>query len=453
MKSFQLPELRVVAQQIPGTASTDRAPTEIYRPFFVAGILSVLTAGCLLGAVALLGIALNSSYTVSAWTPYILAHANSQLYGWVGFFVMGFSMQQHAPTVATKASFFRLAYGAMVLMGLGIAVRFAAEPLVAVDRGLWIPIGMAACWAQAAAVLLYLYNITFNRFRSGGKMPWQSILVLGSLSWLLAVTLAEPFFFVASHGTDPQARILFIAEWFVPYRDAQFLGFVASMVFGVALVKMYTCFGAQEACPKLGLGGYAVWTVGLLARMGGWVYAFQNGLEGDSRLIYHAGGLLLAAGAVMMVLATRMFSTLDIAAPSQKFVRAAFSWLILGGVLIAVEPLHLAAIGNPFSHAYLGAIRHAITVGFISQMIVGVGMHVAARMNDIPARYERPLWATFWLLNLGNAARVGLEIATDYSPGAFLPMGITGFVELAGLALWAAYMLRTMLRPKSLVVA
>lgn len=59
--------------------SNERAAVNIYRPFFLAGLFTVATAGCLLGAVALAGIALNASYTIGAWTPYILAHANSQL--------------------------------------------------------------------------------------------------------------------------------------------------------------------------------------------------------------------------------------------------------------------------------------------------------------------------------------------------------------------------------------
>ncbi|HRK22928.1 MAG TPA: NnrS family protein, partial [Fimbriimonadaceae bacterium] len=151
-------------------------------------------------------------------------------------------------------------------------------------------------------------------------------------------------------------------------------------------------------------------------------------------------------GAVLLIASSRMFGPLEFAAPAQKFVRAALAWLVVAGLLMAFEPLHLAAIGQPFSHAFTGAIRHAATVGFISQMILGVGMHVAARMTDLPRDLERPLWMTFWLLNIGNAGRVGLEIATDYTQAAFLPMGVTGFVELTALIFWAAYVLRTMFR-------
>lgn len=417
----------------------------IYRPFFLAGVFTVLTAGCLLGAVALAGIALNASYTTGAWMPYILAHANSQLYGWVGFFVMGFALQQHAPSQARARLFHRLAYASLILMGMGIAVRFVAEPLVAVDRSIWIPVGVASCLAQVVAVLLFIFNIGYTRHRTGAGVTWQTLFVFTALAWFVAVAFAEPFLFAGSHA-EGRHGVLFVAEWFPPYREAQFLGFVTMMIFGVALVKMNSCFGAREASKSLGLLGFALWNGGLLLRMGGWVHAFGNDLDAASRLPYHFSGVLLLAGAVALVAASRMFEPLQERFPSQKFIRTAFSWLLIGAALGAFEPLHLALIGEPFSHAYTGAIRHAITVGFISQMIIGVGMHVVARMNDVPPSLERPLWATFWLLNMGNAARVGLEIATDYSSAAFLPMGVTGFVELVGLSLWAAYVVRIMLR-------
>jgi hypothetical protein len=77
-------------------------------------------------------------------------------------------------------------------------------------------------------------------------------------------------------------------------------------------------------------------------------------------------------------------------------------------------------------------------------MIVGVGMHVVGRMNDLPARALGGFWLTFVLLNLGNAGRVALEIATDYTPAAYRPMGVTGLVELVGLAVWGWILAQTL---------
>ena len=79
---------------------------------------------------------------------------------------------------------------------------------------------------------------------------------------------------------------------------------------------------------------------------------------------------------------------------------------------MAGDPIHLAQIGMPFSHAFTGATRHAVPVGFISQMIIGVGMHVVARLNGLGEDRLPAVWRVFWVLNLGNAGRVVLPAFT-----------------------------------------
>ncbi|HLK13462.1 MAG TPA: hypothetical protein VKT78_01545, partial [Fimbriimonadaceae bacterium] len=192
---------------------------------------------------------------------------------------------------------------------------------------------------------------------------------------------------------------------------------------------------------------------GLVARMAGWVVAFRGGFEPGSRELFTLGGIALATAAVLLVISIRLFEPLGSQIPAHKFVRGAMVWLLISGALLVFEPIHLRLIGAPFSHAYTGAIRHALTVGFISQMILGVGMTVVARMNDIPDAAQKTLWSVFVLLNLGNAGRVGLQILTDYNPSGFRPMGATGFVELVGLATWAYFVAGPMLRRGRALIA
>lgn len=431
--------LRVLASPVKDA----RVSTEIYRPFFLAGILSVLTAGCTLGAVALLGIANQASYTTSVWTPYVLAHANSQLYGWVGFFVMGFALQQHAPRASRAALFRKLAVVSLTLMAIGVGIRFAAEPLVHTNPGVWMPIGIGSCILQAVAVGLFLVNTWVTRYRTEEGLTWPTLFVFASLTWLSLVAVAEPFYFALSHQADQMQSVLFVAEYFPPYREAQFLGFVTMMIFGVAFVKLHSCFGAEEACPYFGSAGFVLWTSGLVCRMLGWVLFFRSGMQASG--MYTAAAWMLAAGALCLVISSRIYRKLEFSLPSHKFIRAAMAWLLVAGILMIMEPAHLAATGLPFSHAFIGGIRHAVTVGFISQMILGIALHVVGRMNDIPIAKVPSLWLPFILLNFGNAGRVFLEIATDYSPLAFRPMGFTGFIELTGLALWAIAVARPML--------
>ncbi|HTQ11669.1 MAG TPA: NnrS family protein [Fimbriimonadaceae bacterium] len=444
-----LAQPQAVHAELTISAQDERASVAIYRPFFLAGILSVLTAGCTLGAVAMLGIALKGSYTADVWTPYVLAHANSQLYGWVGFFVMGFALQQHAPSKRKVKLFHQLAYASLVLMAIGIGLRFAAEPLAQSNPSFWVPAGIFSCILQFVAVALFMTNTQVTRHRTGQPLDWQGRFVLASLGWMFLISAAEPFMFAQAHQPDPIQSVMFVAKYFAPYRDAQFLGFVSLMIFGVALTKMSAFFGARPAHRDLALTALLVWNMGLIGRMIGWVVYFDREMAPGTNRLYFAGGLLIAAAAVMLVIALRIFEPLSEKLPAHKFIRSAFAWLLLGAGLLLLEPLHLALIGQQFSHAYIGGLRHALTVGFISQMILGVGMHVVARMNAIPESAQKSLWTAFILLNLGNAARVALEIATDYSPRGFLPMAPTGFVELTGLAIWAWYTAKPMLRRRT----
>jgi len=435
----------------PAVHSDERVSTTIYKPFFIAGILSVLTAGCTLGAIALLGISQQASYTTSAWTPYVLAHANSQLYGWVAFFIIGFALQQHAPR-QSKLNLFRvLASWSLGLMASGIALRFVAEPMAPVNPSLWVPVGIFSGLLQLAAFLGFAANMAFTRYSTGEGLTWPTMLVFASLGWWAIVALAEPYYFAMSHQADPMQSVLFVAQYFPPYRDAQFLGFVTMMIFGVSLVKMHSCFGAEEACPYFGTAGFCLWTTGLLMRMFGWMLYFRSGMTDGN--LYFASGWILAAGAVALVVSSRMFRPLSIKLSSHKFIRAAYVWLIIAGLLMCLERTHLQLTGAPFSHAYIGAIRHAVTVGFISQMILGVALRVTYAMNDIPSDQAPALWLPFILLNLGNGLRVALEVATDYTGRAFMPMGFTGFIELIALGMWAFAILRPMLANRRQVYA
>ncbi len=432
---------------------TDRASVEIYRPFFLAGILCVLTVGCLLGAIALYAIGSSGTYTSSSFTPYILAHANSQLFGWVGFFVLGFALQQHAPMIGRLALYNRLAKACLLLMATGIALRFVAEPMVMSNRDLWVPVGVLACTLQALAVSIFLFNVVYTRHRSSTGLTWQIPFVFASLLWLVVVSFAEPFVFFYSHQANHLQSIAFVAKWYPVLREAQFFGFVAMMIFGVSLVKLHSCFGAKQGNATLGQTGFILWTLGLLMRTVGWISAYDQGFAPGSQIIYFSGGVLLAIAAVLLVSSTRIFEPLSEQFRSHKFIRGAFAWLLVSGLLLILEPLHVRITGAPFSHAYTGAIRHAVTVGFISQMILGFGAHVVARMNDLNERVLPCLWSVFFLVNVGNICRVVLEIATDYSPSAFAPMGVTGFVELVGLGIWGVHLTRLMLARRQLVAA
>lgn len=431
--------MRIPLRALPSAEQV--ADVEVFRPFFTAGIVCVLTAGCTLGAVALAGIARNGSYTASAWTPWVLAHANSQLYGWIGLFVMGFALQQHQPSADRVRAFYAMAWASLGLALVGIVMRFAAEPMAASGHGWGVPLGVASAGLQLGAVLLFAANLGTTGAKGARRLGDASPFVLASLFWWLVVAAVEPWVFAASHGPD---AVAFVATWFGPYREAQFLGFVSQMVFGVAMTKFHTCFAMRESSRRLAIGAVWIWNLGLVARGAGWVLYKESQFDTAVGVPYLAGATLLGMGAVTVVCSLGVFEAPSEPMRSHRFLHAAFGWLLVSAVMMALEPLHLNLAGVPFSHAYTGAVRHALTVGFLSQTVLGVSMHVAARMRGIDTPRLPRLSAVFWLLNIGNGCRVVLEVATEYTPRAFAPMGLTGFVELTALLIWGVHMLRVM---------
>jgi hypothetical protein len=99
-------------------------------------------------------------------------------------------------------------------------------------------------------------------------------------------------------------------------------------------------------------------------------------------------------------------------------------------------PVYRAMSGLPFSHAYYGAIRHAMTVGFVSLLIMGMAAKVVPTLNGIDPHTLSRLWGPFLLVNSGCFLRVVLQTLTDWSERVYPLLGISGTLEVAGLAWW-----------------
>ncbi len=171
--------------------------------------------------------------------------------------------------------------------------------------------------------------------------------------------------------------------------------------------------------------------------------------------LWYASVLLMAGGVTVLVLGWRLFSRPRESDRSLKFLRAAYLWLFVSLAMLALLPLYQyallprlapesAAAQIGFSHAYYEAIRHAITVGFISLMIVGMAAKVVPTLGGIDVHALHGLWLPFVLVNLGCALRVSTQTPTDFTPTAFPIAGASGILELTGLAIWGGHLWRLM---------
>lgn len=418
-------------------------PDFIYRRFFKAGIAIVLSVGGLWGAVNLAQIALGRNFLQVRLLPAIHAHAHAMIFGWVGLFVMGFAYQSFPRFKNTTLWQPELANASFYLMLAGIVARMAAELLQPQPAAL--ALGGLAAVVELAAISLFLLIIFCTARQSvEPHNPYEKFL-LASFGWFFLQAIASDVFFFAKATTTTQSELIHrIALIDGPLRDMQVLGFAALVIAGVSqrfVPRVYAL--APPRRDRLNLI-FALMNVSLVLDIIAYVgvvgthdWHFAIGLE----LAY----LMMPLWAALLARQLGVFGQPGNGDRSFKFIRAAYVWLVVATAMMPLFPLYGVLTRQMFAHSYMGAQRHAITVGFISLMILGVSARVVPILAGVDSKRLDSLWGPFLLINLGCAGRVGLQILTDFAPAVAYPLiGLTGFIEVVALAWWGIGLWRVM---------
>jgi hypothetical protein len=424
----------------------------IYRPFFKAGIAVVLSLGAAWGAYLLLRIGLAGTFR-AAGLHEINAHGHAQIFGWVGLFVMGFAYQAFPRFKHTNLACPRLALATFWLMAGGLTARAILEPLVS-DFGWLMGPALAAAFAEVIAVCIFA-GIIAQTWRSSGKplAPYEFFIAF-ALAWFVVQAFYDAAYFAATLKAGNQEQLLaLVASWQGPLREMQIHGFALLMVLGVSQRIFHNFYGLPASSRNTSRYVLICLNAAVLGEVFG--LGMMRAYGHAWALLWYGAVLLLTGSAAVLVHSWRIFSRPEETDRSLKFMRAAYVWLFISlgmlvllpayqyGLLSLLAPESEAArIG--FSHAYYGAARHAITVGFISLMIVGVAAKVVPTLNGVDVRALPRLWSPFLLINIGCALRVSTQILTDVRPDAYPVAGVSGLLEVLGLAIWGVHLWRIM---------
>jgi len=411
----------------------------IYRPFFLAGIATVLTLGCMWGAINLLTIGLKQSFTAANYS-WILAHAHAMVFGFVGLFIMGFAYQAFPRFKHTSLWRPKLAFGALPLMVCGILAQTVAHLMSPPSLTLEI----VAAIIQIISVVIFATVIVMTA-RLAGKPENYDRFVYAALGWFLVAAIANPVVFKLFELPGSREQLLFnLATFNIPYRDVELLGIAVVMILGVSLRLLPHAYGLRE--PSRAWQAFLFWGVNGSILAG--IILFVDGMVSGNHWLLMFQWLttfVLLAVAIGTPRQYRLFGPVPENERDRglKFIRAAYVWFIIAAAMLVFTPIYNfviypAVTGSsvPFSHAFFGAYRHALTVGFIMMMIVGVSSKVVPTLSGVDVRRANSLWPTFLLLNLGNLTRVSSQVATDFFPSAYSVMGFSGFIEVVGLTLW-----------------
>jgi hypothetical protein len=419
----------------------------IYRPFFKTGIAVVLTLGAVWGAYLLLRIAWTGQFG-AAGLHEINAHGHAQIFGWVGLFVMGFAYQAFPRFKHAALAFPRFAWSSLWLMLAGVVGRSLTEPLINLLP--WAGgVAIASAWIEVAAIGLFVFVILATWRAAGKGLALYDGYIVAALTWFLFQAAFEAIYLAATlAAANTEELVGLVATWQGALRDAQIHGFALLMILGVSQRILHHFYGLPAPNRRLSVAALILINLAVVAEMIGLVMMRSNRAWAG---VWYGGAVVLAVAVVALVWNWRVFGCVAEADRSLKFLRAAYAWLLMSLAMLLALPAYQfvvlpwlaptsAAASLGFSHAYYGAVRHAITVGFVSLMIVGVAARVVPTLNGVDVNRLSRLWGPFLLINLGCAMRVVGQTLTDFSSNAFVVAGISGVLEVTGLALWGIHL-------------
>ena len=123
----------------------------------------------------------------------------------------------------------------------------------------------------------------------------------------------------------------------------------------------------------------------------------------------------------------------------RRYIKTAIAFLVLG-LAIGTRILIRREIFLRSPSLYeVSAHTHAIMVGFVMMMILGVALWLFPRAERGEHQYDpRLAAAAYWLLTIGTAGRVAGELARGYSAALWLRSTVVtgGVAQFAGIALF-----------------
>jgi hypothetical protein len=407
--------------------------------YVLAGLFFMLLPRTFLGVWNLVSI--SSRRAPESLSPsWLQAHGQAQIFGWIGTFIIGIGfyslskMGRLAPFAVSRA------WICFVLWTAGASLRW----LAGVVEWHWRFLLPLSALLQLSGFLIFFFTVSGHRANSGEPSrhrpePWMLLVIASTFGLLFSLLLnCGADFWAAGQGVTPalphsfDQRLVALEAW----------GFLVPAIWGFNARWLPVFVGLRAASGKFLLTALAlVWT----------------------SILADLGGLLIASALVLPVAAITAIQALHVWQPAihpaktngihpsfRFFIRTAYVWLLVASSLWAL------AAWVDHSGGIWGAARHALTVGFITTMVFAIGQRVLPAFGGGRVLYSpRLMFFSLVTLNIGCALRVGSEIPAyeGYSVIAWRLLPCSAVIELLAVALFAANLLATFVRPPAHLAA
>jgi len=414
----------------------ERSLSNLLMTYIVTGLIFMLLPGTFLGVWNLIKI--SSREAVASISPaWIQAHGHAQLFGWVGTFILGIGF--YALPKLRKQSFgLWEGWLCWMLWVVGVVIRWLAN----IYPWHWRITMPLSAVLEVLAFLIFFQAVASHRSSGGAAKswePWIFVVIAATLGLLASLVLnLGASIQVALHAGSPafphefDQRYLIVSTW----------GFLVPMVWGFSSRWLPVFMGLRSLRSSLLLVAVSLNTLGVV-----------TGFFGR----YRVASVFLLAGAGTAVSAIRFFEpaakpakTINVHRSFPVFIRIAYGWLLISAALGVWASREGEAPG------IWGASRHALTVGFIAAMIFCVGQRVLPSFCGMRVLWSQKLMLVMLaLLMAGCTLRVVSEILAyqEYASWAWHVLPASALIELTAVALFAANLIGTFIRPPVVVTS
>ncbi len=450
----ELLERLSVAAGVP--VDRDRVAAErIHRGFILAALAITLSLGAMWGGYLLAIIGLSKKFDM-LYSAHVIAHGEAQLWGFIGLFIVGIALRTVLKDAASRRVRQRLCQAGLwltlVALACGVAWSLAPQRLagLGVASAKLLLVFSAAQWSVQWYIVRQKWQATWARavFMSG---LWLVVWAAVTLYLRLQAGSAGPS--VYSH--DARMVIIKLAVF----------GFAMNSIYGFGQMLLPGLLRLGK--PRLGAIEFSFWLhnigVGLMVVASGLPsYVKQVSVsQGLAGFIEAAGSLAVCAGAISYAVGQRGLIGKRRASLRLEqghwlldaYPPLAFAWLIIALVLLSVGNIQVALTGQPLSHAFAGAVRHALTVGFMTTLILGVGQRLLPVLEHSALRTPALVAPILICIGAGNLWRVASQLATLRTPLAFWIMPVSAIFEWTALLLFTVSVLRQFARRRTLLNA
>ena len=413
-----------------------REESTLYRGFVKAAIVCGLTAGAGWGTVLLSDIAFFRGFSISR-LAYAQTHANVQVYGWAGLFIMGFAYHAIPRFKNTPLRYGQTAFISLILVLVSLLTRFISQPFVQgepIFGGLLISSGLLL----ALAYVSFLFSMVATIWKAESETEFYEKFVVAALAWGLVSVVVNLSSLVAMvNGTTP----LLTPATDEILRHIQLYGFIGLMIIGVSYRLLPGFLGIDTASPTGAGWAFALFNIGIVL----WLW---GALAGMPQLVIVALAIQLAA-TLVVVLSLAVFrhqhAAIEIEGGSPVFrwyIRLAYAWLIVGLMMATSGSIIEMTSFSPQAHAFIDAYRHALAMGFVTTMILGVAQRVIPVWEGKELHSPALMVWVLLLVTVGTGARVLFQ-AVGASTGSYL-IGSSGYLQFAAIALFSYNIWKTL---------